>query len=188
VDNLAPFSQFQNLSYDPPLVMISINQGGMDDIKRKDTVNNIEATGDFVYNMAPYSLREKMNITALPVDSSVDEFVEAGLCKADSLLVKSKRVAESPIQFECKYIQTIRIPGKNPKGTCDIIIGEVVMVHIDDEYILPDGKIDILKIRPLARLGYSDYTSVESVFEMKVPVTDPRALHAMEGKPISSIK
>lgn len=187
VDNLAPFSQFQNLSYDPPLVMISINQQGMDDIKRKDTVNNIEATGDFVYNMVPYALREQMNLTAVPVDPSVDEFIEAGLHKADSLIVKSKRVAESPIQFECRYVQTIRIPGKNPKGTCDIIIGEVVMVHIDDQYILPDGKLDILKIRPLARLGYSDYSSIESVFEMKVPVSDPRLIHAMEGKPISSL-
>ncbi len=79
IDNLAPFSQFQNLSYDPPLVMIAINQQGMtpEEIRRKDTCNNIESTGCFVYNMVPYLLREKMNLTAVPSDPSVDEFERA---------------------------------------------------------------------------------------------------------------
>ena len=190
IDNLAPFSQFQNLSYDPPLVMIAINQTGMeeDNIHRKDTVNNIEATGEFVYNMVPYAVKEKMNLTAVPHEPSVDEFQVAGLTKLDSLKVKPKRVAESPIQFECEYLQTIRFRGVNPKGTCDMIIGRVLEIHIADEYILPNGKIDILKIRPLARLGYFDFTTVDSSFSMPVPVSDPRILHAFEGKPLNSMK
>jgi len=188
IDNLAPFSQFQNLSYDPPLVMIAVNQTGMsaDEIRRKDTVNNIEATGGFVYNMVPYTLKDKMNLTAVPYEASVDEFAVAGLTKADSIKVKAKRIAESPVQFECEYLQTIRYPGKNPKGTCDMIIGRVVEIHIADEYILPNGRLDILKIRPLARLGYFDYTTVDSSFSMEVPVSDPRMLHAFEGKPLDS--
>ena len=186
VDNLAPFSQFQNLSYDPPIVMISVNQGGLgDDIHRKDTVRNIEATGGFVYNMVPYDLREAMNLTATAYPSDVDEFERAGLTKADSVQVKAKRVAESPVQFECKYVQTLRFPGKSEKGTADVIVGRVVEIHIDDNVILPNGKLDYEKIKPLARLGYLDYSYVEHVFSMKVPGVSDKALEAMEGKPAS---
>lgn len=108
IHNLAPFSQFQNLSYDPPMVMIAINQGGdePDHVHRKDTVNNIEATGCFVYNAVPYDLKEQMNITASGFAPEEDEFEKAGLHKADSIRVAAKRVAESPIQFECEYMQT----------------------------------------------------------------------------------
>ena len=127
IDNLAPFSQFQNLSYDPPMVMIAINQGGdePDHVHRKDTVNNIESTGCFVYNAVPYDLKEQMNITASGFAPEEDEFEKAGLHKAESVRVAAKRVAESPIQFECEYMQTIRIPGTmaGGKGTVDLIIG-----------------------------------------------------------------
>jgi flavin reductase (DIM6/NTAB) family NADH-FMN oxidoreductase RutF len=164
VPNLAPYSQFTNLTFEPPYVLVSINQGA--DQNRKDTTVNIEDTGEFVYNMATYALRDALNITAAAFPPETDEFEMAGLTKAPSILVKPWRVAESPIQFECTYVQTIRLPGSGRVGTADIIIGKVVGVHIKDEYILPDGKLDILKIRPLARLGYSDYTSVESVFEI----------------------
>jgi flavin reductase (DIM6/NTAB) family NADH-FMN oxidoreductase RutF len=186
VDNLAPFSQFQNLSYDPPLVMISINQGGLDeDIHRKDTVRNIEETGCFVYNMVPYALREQMNITAGMYPPGTDEFEVAGLTKADSVQIPAKRVAESPVQFECEYVQTIRLPGKNAKGTADLIIGRVLEVHIADDVILPNGKLDYEKIKPLARLGYFDYSYVQDIFSMKVPGVSDRAMSAMEGKPLN---
>jgi flavin reductase (DIM6/NTAB) family NADH-FMN oxidoreductase RutF len=164
VPNLAPYSQFTNLTFEPPYVLVSINQGA--DQNRKDTTVNIEETGEFVYNMATYALRDALNITAAAFPPEIDEFEKAGLTKAPSVLVKPWRVAESPVQFECTYVQTIRLPGLGRVGTADIIIGKVVGVHIKDEFILPDGKLDILKIRPLARLGYSDYTSVESVFEI----------------------
>lgn len=164
IANLAPYSQFTNLTFDPPYVMLSINQGRLQN--RKDTTENIEQTGEFVYNMVTYDLREAMNITAAEFPPDVDEFEAAGILKAPSVLVRPPRVSESPIQFECKYVQTIRLPGEGRCGTVDIIIGKVVGVHIKDEFILPDGKIDIERIRPLARLGYSDYTVVDSSFEI----------------------
>lgn len=164
IPNLAPYSQFTNLTFDPPYVLVSINQGS--ESTRKDTTVNIESTGEFVYNMVTYSLRDSMNITAAGFPPEVDEFEKAGLTKAPSVLVKPYRIAESPIQFECKYYQTIRLPGEGRVGTADIIIGEVVGVHIKDEFILPDGKIDIVKIQPLARMGYSDYTYVDKIFEI----------------------
>lgn len=165
VSNLAPYSQFTNLTFDPPYVAVSINQGRLQN--RKDTTENIEQVGEFVYNMVTYDLKDAMNITAAEFPSGVDEFEEAGLTKAPSMLVKPYRVAESPIQFECTYVQTIRLPANGRCGTADIIIGKVVGIHIKDEFIMPDGRIDVLKMRPLARLGYSDYTVVESVFEIK---------------------
>ena len=165
VPNLAPYSQFTNLTFDPPYVLVSINQGHLQN--RKDTTVNIEETGEFVYNMATYELRGALNISAAEFPPDTDEFEIAGLTKAPSVIVKPYRVKESPIQFECVYVQTIRLPGSGRVGTADIIIGKVVGVHIKDEFILPDGKLDILKIRPLARLGYSDYTTVDSIFEMQ---------------------
>ena len=104
VDNLAPFSQFNNLSYNPPMVMVAFQPGGSEEEAfRKDTLNNIEETGCFVYNMVPYALKDQMNITAIP-KHDLDEWAAAGLTKADSIQIPAKRVAESPIQFECKYL------------------------------------------------------------------------------------
>jgi flavin reductase (DIM6/NTAB) family NADH-FMN oxidoreductase RutF len=105
-------------------------------------------------------------VTAAEFPPETDEFEMAGLTKTPSVLVRPFRVLESPVQFECEYVQTIRLPGIGRVGTADIIIGKVIGIHIKDEFILPDGKLDILKIKPLARLGYSDYTTVDSVFEI----------------------
>jgi flavin reductase (DIM6/NTAB) family NADH-FMN oxidoreductase RutF len=178
--NLAPYSQFQNLNFDPPYVMISANQknsGG-----RKDTITNVEETGEFVWNMATYALREAVNKSAQQVPFGTDEFELAGVSKAPSRLVRPCRVAESPIHFECRYHQTIRLPGRSEIGAVDIVIGRVVAVHIDDAALLPSGKIDVLKIRPIARLGYYDYTSIESVFEMIIPGNNRAMLAGLEGR------
>ena len=185
VDNLAPFSQFQNLSYDPPMVMIALNQGGDEDaVRRKDTVNNIESMGCFVYNAVPCELKDAMNITASGFGPQEDEFEKAGLHKADSVRVAAKRVAESPIQFECEYMQTIRIPGRTAggKGTVDMIIGRVVEIHVSDEIILPDGKLDYKKLRLLGRAGYWDYSVMEDTFSMRVPGVSAARMAAMEGR------
>lgn len=186
VDNLAPFSQFQNLSYDPPMVMIAINEGGdePDNVHRKDTVINIEETGGFVYNAVPYALREQMNITGAGFDPEVDEFEKAGVHKADSVIVAAKRVAESPIQFECEYMQTIRIPGTRPygKGTVNIIIGRVVQIHVSDDIILPNGKLDYANLKLIGRAGYWDYGVMEDTFTMKVPGVSLERMAAMEGR------
>jgi flavin reductase (DIM6/NTAB) family NADH-FMN oxidoreductase RutF len=180
IHNLAPYSQFQNLTFDPPYVMFAANQNTRGD--RKDSVVNIEQTGEFVYNMATYDLREAVNRSAMEVPPEVDEFELARLTKAPSIRVKPCRVAESPIQFECQYHQTLRLPGNGLMGTVDIIIGRVVLIHIKDDVIAPDGRIDILRIRPLARLGYYDYTMVESIFEMVIPDSNEALLAGLEGK------
>ncbi|NLL53034.1 MAG: flavin reductase family protein [Peptococcaceae bacterium] len=179
VHNLAPFSQFQNLTFDPPYVMIASNQNVQGN--RKDTVINIETTGEFVYNMVTYDLREAMAKSAVELPPEVDEFVEAGLTKVPSVKVKPCRVGESPIQFECTYHSTLRLPGRGAQGSVDIIIGKVVLVHIKDEFILPDGKIDVVKLRPLARLGYFDYTTVDHTFEMKTPAKNEAELFGLGG-------
>jgi len=176
VSNLAPFSQFQSLTFDPPYVMISVNQTIKG--KRKDTVENIEQTGEFVYNMVTYDLREAMNKSGVDLPSEVDEFEVAGVTKAPSMRIKPFRVAESPIQFECVYTQTIRLPGGGLNGTVDVIIGKAVLVHIKDE-VINNGKIDVVKIRPLARLGYWDYSTVDSTFEMVI--NNPAQLAAFSG-------
>ena len=165
VDNLAPFSQFINVGFDDPHVLFAaqLNSEG----KRKDSVVNAEDSRCFVHNMVTYDLREQMNITSLNSAPSVDEFTEAGLTKEDSFCVAAKRVAESPVQLECEYVTTVRLPGHTPECASDLVIGRVVCIHVDEAYVLPDGKLDILKLRPLSRLGYADYTSVTDVFEMR---------------------
>ncbi len=179
VHNLAPYSQFQNLTFDPPYVMFSANQNTVG--RRKDTVVNIEQTGEFVYNMATYALRDAVNRSASEVPPEVDEFDLAGVSKAPSVLVKPCRVAESPVQFECRYHQTLRLPGNGIMGTVDVIIGLVVLVHIKDDVIGSDGRLKVLQIRPLARLGYYDYTTVESSFEMVIPGRNEELLRGLEG-------
>jgi flavin reductase (DIM6/NTAB) family NADH-FMN oxidoreductase RutF len=181
IDNLAPYSQFQMLTYDPPIVMFSANQ--TPEGRRKDSVVNVEATGEFVWNMATYDLREAVNLSSKMVDPSVDEFAMIGLAKAKSERVKPPRVAESPIHFECVYMQTVRLPGNGAMGTIDMVIGKVILIHIRDDVIDKDGRVDVAKIRPLARLGYYNYTSVDSVFEMKRPGESRHQLRGMEGLP-----
>jgi len=178
VANLAPFSQFQNLTFDPPYVMFAANQAT--DGRRKDSAHNAEQTGEFVWNMANYALREAVNRSAMEVSPDIDEFDLAGLRKAPSLLVRPPRVAESPIHFECAYHATLRLPGSK-LGTVDVVIGRVLGIHIADDVLMPDGRVDVLKIRPIARLGYYDYTSIESIFEMRIPGNNAALLAGLEG-------
>jgi flavin reductase (DIM6/NTAB) family NADH-FMN oxidoreductase RutF len=180
VANLAPYSQFQNLTYDPPYVMFAANQ--KTDGTRKDSVVNAEQTGEFVHNLVTWELREAMNTTAQQVPPDADEFELAGLAKEPSTLVKPFRVAASPVHMECRYQQTLRLPGKGMMGAVDMVIGLVVGVNIRDEYILPSGKLDILKMKPLARMGYYDYTVVESIFEMAIPGDNEVVRAGMEGR------
>jgi flavin reductase (DIM6/NTAB) family NADH-FMN oxidoreductase RutF len=181
VHNLAPYSQFQMVNSECPFVMVGCGQNRMG--KRKDTVVNIEQTGEFVYNIATYDLRLAMNATAAELPPEADEFVVAGLTKAPSVRVKPCRVAESPIQMECQYYQTIRLPGYATSQSVDMIIGKVVLIHIKDEVIDAKGKVDIVKIRPLARLGYQDYACVDRIFELIRPTQkDAAELQAAAGK------
>lgn len=177
IDNVAPFSQFTNVTFDPPTVLFSSNQSP--DGSRKDTVANVEQTGQFVWNMATWTQREAVNATAEELPPSVDEFSRVGLEKVQATRVNVPMVAGSPVAFECEYMQTVRLPGKGRMGTVDVVFGRVVAVHIDDDAIT-DGKLDVVKTRPIARMGYFEYTSVESKFDMVIP-GDERLLAGLEG-------
>src|SRR3954471_15575794 len=164
--NLAPFSFFNLLSYDPPFVLFSAgvheSDGG-----RKDSVVNAEATGEFVYNMTTWAQRDQMNETARIVERGVDEMAAVGLEPLPSRLVRPPRVKGSPVQFECRLHQVVVLPGRVPSSNHHLVIGHVVAVHIDDAALTPDGRIDVLKLRPIARLGYKDYAAVDAVFQME---------------------
>ncbi|MFN8224790.1 MAG: flavin reductase family protein [Gaiellales bacterium] len=164
VRNLAPFSQFQNVTWDPPTVLFC-SCG----TPQTDTYNNAVETGEFVWNMATYELREIVARTATPYPPEVDEIAELGIDTLPSLRVSPPRVAASPVHFECLVRQVVDVPGNVPEANTKIVIGEVVVIHIDDAALTDDGRIDVPRLRPLARLGYLDYTSVDSAWEQRAP-------------------
>ncbi|KAK4057464.1 hypothetical protein OIO90_001533 [Microbotryomycetes sp. JL221] len=178
LDNLAPYSQFTNVTFSPPTVMFSANMKPSDGLS-KDSARNAERTGEFTWSLATWDLREAVNSSAEQVAYGVDEFKLAGVTKEFGQLVKAPMVKESPVKFECKYLTTLRIPGDGLMGSVDIIVGRVVGVHIDDS-VLTNGKIDIAKTQPIARLGYYDYAVVRETFEMMIP-GDPRVRAGLEG-------
>jgi flavin reductase (DIM6/NTAB) family NADH-FMN oxidoreductase RutF len=164
--NLAPFSFFNLLSYDPPFVLFSAGTHE-DDGGKKDSVVNIEQTGEFVYNMATWAQRDQMNRTAQLTGRGIDELAATGLEPLPSRLVRPPRVKGSPVHFECRLHQIVKLPGRKPSSEHHVTIGRVLAVHIDDAALTADGRIDLLKIRPIARLGYQDYTAIESIFQME---------------------
>lgn len=171
--NLAPFSMFNQLNYDPPFVCFS-GSNRPNTGQRKDSVTNAEETGEFVVNMVSAVLAKQMNITTSMVDYGVDEMKLAGLTPAPSRYVKPPRVAESPIALECKYWKTIEMPIEEGREThqATVVFGRVVGIHVDDS-IVKNGRIDTLAFKPVARLGYSEYTTTENVWRMPRP-DDPR--------------
>jgi len=170
VVNLAPYSFFNSLSPDPPCVMYCPNGFKPGTEELKDSLVNAEETGEFVFNMCTYDLREQMNMTSIHVPASVDEMAEAGLDAAESVKVRPPRVAASPIALECKYLQTVHLPATRHGHPNNVVIGQVVGIHIADE-VISDGIIDVRKLRPLARLGYLDYAAIDdsNIFAMRRP-------------------
>ena len=169
--NLAPFSISNQLSYDPPFVFFSgsgVDEEDGAEPRRKDSVANAENTGEFVYNMATYEMRENVNATSGSFPPEIDEMDACGLTKVPSRLVKPPRVGESPVNLECRHHVTLSLPANSAKGVHHVVIGEVVGIHIADDFIT-DGKVDWVKIQPLARMGYQDYTHVDHVFTMPPP-------------------
>ena len=167
VANLAPFSYFNACADRPPTIMFAPNNPRPNG-ENKDTLRNIEQTNEFVVNLVGYDLREAMNLTSAHVGASVDEFELAGLTPAPSVHVKAPRVAEAPVSLECRFLTRLRLPSDHPRVENNLVIGTVVGTHIADD-IIRDGMIDMAAYRPVARLGYMDYTSVETVFEMLRP-------------------
>lgn len=160
--NLAPYSFFNGVATFPPMVMFASD--GF-----KDSVRNVSETMEFVCNLATWDLREAMNLTSEHVAHDVNEFELAGLTQAPSKLVKPPRVAEAPCALECKATQIVQMKGPDGRPRDNYVtFGEVVGIHIDERYI-KDGILDAAAMKPIARLGYRDYSVVTELFQMTRP-------------------
>jgi flavin reductase (DIM6/NTAB) family NADH-FMN oxidoreductase RutF len=161
IANLAPYSFFNAFAERPHYVCYGT--GG-----RKNSVENIEATGEFAVNLATSSLREQMNMTSATLAPEVDEFVFAGVAKAPCRLIKPPRVADSPACLECILHQVVPLPDDAGMVSNYMVIGRVIGVHIDDRFIV-DGRVDTAAMQPIARLGYSEYATVTEAWRMRRP-------------------
>jgi len=161
VPNLAPYSFFNAVAEHPHYIVIGSSV-------MKDSLSNVEATGEFVINLATYDLREPMNISSASVAPDVDEFKLAGLTATPSRFVKAPRVKESPAALECKLFQIVPLPDDHGDARQWAIIGRVIGVYIDDRFIV-DGRVDTAAMKPIARLGYSEYATVEEAWRMRRP-------------------
>lgn len=159
--NLAPFSYFNAFAQAPHYVAFGIGPP-------KDTLHNVEATGEFAFSMATWDLREQMNATSAHVAAEVDEFELAGLEKAPCRLIRPPRVAASPVSLECRLFQIVPLPNDDGSVEHHMVIGRVLGVHIDDRYI-HDGRVDTAAMKPIARLGYSEYATVTEAWRMRRP-------------------
>ncbi len=144
--NLAPYSFFNAFNYRPPILGFSSNG-------EKDTLRNARETGEFVWNLATRPLAEQMNATCATVPYGTDEFALAGLTPAPSRLVRPPRVAESPVNFECKVSEIVHLKGyRGDLAAAWLVIGEVVAVHIRKELLL-DGIFDTFHAGIVLRAG-----------------------------------
>jgi flavin reductase (DIM6/NTAB) family NADH-FMN oxidoreductase RutF len=163
VVNLAPYSFFNIVADRPTMVMYA--SCGKTPHGEKDTVTNVAATGEFVVNMATWDQRIAMHASSATLPHDVDEMAHVGLSPLPSRLVKPPRVAGAPVHLECRHYQTLELPHHDPDGRNALVLGTVVGVHIDDRVIV-GGRIDITRVKPIARLGYLDYACVEQTFSM----------------------
>jgi len=163
--NLAPFSFFNGVCYVPPTISVSIARFAGD--KAKDSLVNIEETGEFVVNLVNKEIAEAMNKTAAEFPSDVNEFDIAGLTSLSSELITPPRVAESPVSLECQLKQVVVI-NEGTTRECGLVIAEVVYCHIKDD--LFDGRhVDMRGLEAIGRLGGHSYCEVDNLFDMKLP-------------------
>jgi flavin reductase (DIM6/NTAB) family NADH-FMN oxidoreductase RutF len=163
--NLAPFSFYNMVSANPPVVIFvpSLRRDGTE----KDTLRNVAATGEFVVATATESLAEKMNQCAAEVPPEVDEFDFAGLTPAPARLVRPALVAESPVNIECRLLEIKRL-GDAPGAGC-VVFGRILAIHVDDAVLADDGLVDPLKLRAVGRLGRLTYTRTTDLFDLPRP-------------------
>jgi flavin reductase (DIM6/NTAB) family NADH-FMN oxidoreductase RutF len=161
--NLAPYSFFNAFNYVPPVI-------GFSSIGRKDSLNNIEETGEFAWNLATRPLAEKMNASCAAVPREINEFQLAGLTEAPSRKISVPRVAESPVSFECKVSQILRLQGADGTPVDSwLVLGEVVAIHIARR-LLKDGIYDTAAAEPILRAGGpADYFMLGEKFKMYRP-------------------
>lgn len=167
-DNLAPYSFFNAVAYSPPQVMFSSTSTKPDRGDTKDSAGNIRDTGVFCVNIVSYALRDAMNASSAMVAREQDEFDLAGLEKAECETINCPRVAAAPAALECKLTQVIHLEGDNNF----MMLGEVTGIHIADGCLV-DGRFDVLKYNPMARLGYRDYAVVRDLISLNRPGQKP---------------
>lgn len=160
--NLAPYSFFNAVSSEPPVVMFS-SEG------LKDTIRNVIETGEFVCNIVGRAQTLAMNATSAPLPPGENEFRHAGLEEVPSRLVAPPRVRDAAAALECRLLTHFELKDLEGRATGrHVAFGQVVGVHIEDRVIVA-GRVDVTAIQPLARLGYKDYSAVEAVFELERP-------------------
>jgi flavin reductase (DIM6/NTAB) family NADH-FMN oxidoreductase RutF len=165
VPNLAPFSFFNALGANPPAVMFSpVNRR---DGSRKDTVRNVESTGEFVLNIVSAALAHSMNATSAELPYETSEFAPAGLTPTPSARVRPPRVAEAQVHLECVLHQVI--PVGNGPLSANVVIGRVVLIHAHDGVLDASGQIDPEKLDTIGRMGAALYTHTRDRFEMQRP-------------------
>lgn len=163
-DNLAPYSFFNAVAYEPPQVMFSSTSAKPDRGDTKDSVANIRETGVFAVNIVEYAMRDAMNRTSGSWGREVDEFVDAGIEKAACRTIDCACVAGAPAVLECHVTQIIKIEGDANFA----VFGEVTGVQMRDDCI-NEGAFDVTRFQPLARGGYRDYSVVRDVFQLDRP-------------------
>jgi flavin reductase (DIM6/NTAB) family NADH-FMN oxidoreductase RutF len=157
--NLAPYSFFNAVSDDPPIVLFS-SEG------LKDSMTFIEQTKEFVCSLATFDLRHAVVQTGVDFPRGVNEMKEAGLEPATSRLVRPPRVAAAPCALECRLLQIVHLADLNGQlSHRHVVFGQVVGIHIDDRFI-SNGRLDTAAMAPIARCGYSDYAVVDKVFSI----------------------
>jgi flavin reductase (DIM6/NTAB) family NADH-FMN oxidoreductase RutF len=167
--NLAPFSFFNAVSSDPPMVFYGANGSHGADGGEKDSLSNVRETGEFVCNLVTWELRHQMNDTSTPAPRGVDEAHTVGIPTVPSRLVKPPRVAASPAHLECKLHQLVTLPADPRSGKSNVmVIGHVVAIHIDDN-LVANGRFDTARAQPVARLGYLDFAVVTEAFAIERP-------------------
>ncbi len=163
-DNLAPYSFFNGVAYEPPQVMFATTGNKPDRDFGKDSLDNIKATGVFCVNVVEAAALEAMNLSAGAYGREVDEFSHAGLTRAACETIDCARVADAPAALECRLTRIVALPGE----ANHVVFGEVTGIHLRDD-CLRDGIFDVTRFQPLARLGYRDYAVVREVITLKRP-------------------
>ena len=163
-ENLAPYSFFNAVAYDPPQVMFASTSAKDDRDGTKDSTANIRETGVFCVNVVEYAMRDVMNQTSGPWDKTTDEFALAGIAREACETIPCSRVAGAPAALECRMTRILQLPGEANFVT----FGEVTGIHLRDDCLV-DGVFDVLRFNPLARMGYQDYTVVREKFSLDRP-------------------
>ena len=164
--NLAPYSYFNAIADDPPQIMFVAGASDRSS-QKKDTLTNIMTTKEFVVNFATIATRKQMNLSSKDIHKDDDEFVLTKLKKRKSRLVKVPSVDDSPVNLECKLLKSIKLKSTSRKFST-MVMGEVIGIYIKDSFI-EKGRVNSVAMRYVARMGYSEYTTVSSKFKMKRP-------------------